>query len=325
MLLQLVILFLLLLLSAYVYYRYAIKTNILDTPSKRSSHTIPTVRGGGIVFFLAVILFFIMQQKIAYPYFFTGFLLLSILGFIDDKKTLSAKLRFPFQLVAIALILYDAGLFENNLSLLIKIVGFITAVGFINAFNFMDGINGITGFYTASIVFPLLYININYDIFPQEWFWVILVAIIVFGFFNFRKNALMFAGDIGSMALASLLLFWLTKIMVELQSPILLALVVIYGVDSAWTIMYRLRNKENIFEAHRWHLYQKFVDDWHFSHLKVAILYSGVQLLISFISLQFIQYSIKVQLFVTIVIYLLFSGIYFFAQKYFKKKKRNLL
>ena len=88
----------LLFLVTYGYYKYALNSNILDNPNHRSSHTIPTVRGGGIVFFVAVLLYFLSQSKVEYPYFFSGFVLLSILGFIDDKKELSAKVRFPFQL-----------------------------------------------------------------------------------------------------------------------------------------------------------------------------------------------------------------------------------
>jgi len=316
-----IILFLLSIIT-FAYYRYAIKTNILDNPSARSSHTTPTVRGGGIVFFLAVLLFFIWQLKVDYPYFLSGFLLLSIIGFIDDKKNLSPKARFPFQLLAIALILYQAGLFNHELPIYLQITGFIVAVGFVNAFNFMDGINGITGFYTTAIIIPLYFINRQYQLLQNEWFYVMLISIAVFGYFNFRKKALMFAGDIGSMALAALLLFWLSKTMIDTKSPLLLVFVAVYGIDSAWTIIYRLKNHENIFEAHRWHLYQKFVDIWQWSHLKVAGLYAGVQLLISFAVLNLIEKPISIQLSIVIGIYLIFSVIYFIAQKYFKTQTK---
>ena len=309
----------LLFLVTYGYYKYALSSNILDNPNHRSSHTIPTVRGGGIVFFVAVLLYFLSQSKVEYSYFFSGFILLSILGFIDDKKELSATIRFPFQLLAVGLILYDAGLFTSNLPVWIQILGFIVAVGFINAFNFMDGINGITGFYTLGIILPLLWVNSKHPIFENQFFYFVLIALAVFGYFNFRKQALMFAGDVGSMALAAVILFWLTKMMIDLKSPILLGFVAIYGIDSALTILRRLLKKENIFEAHRWHLYQKFVDLWKWNHLKVAFVYTIVQLLISFILLPFLNTSIIEQSIIVLSVYLIIGIMYLYFQFKFSK------
>jgi len=316
----LIISFLILTVISILYYKYAIKTNIIDNPNHRSSHTKPTIRGGGIVFFIAVLLFVIFQKEISYPYFFIGFLGLSIIGFIDDKKELSAKLRFPFQLLAVALILYDAGLFTNDLPLVMQILGFIVGVGFVNAFNFMDGINGITGFYTLAVVVPLLYLNFQYKIFDNQFFIVIILAIIVFAYYNFRKQALMFAGDIGSMALASVLLFWLAKFMVELKSPILILLMVIYGLDSAMTIIYRIFLKENISEAHRHHIYQKMVDIRKMSHLQVAFVYALLQVLISVTVIQFLPLSLPQQWIGIVVAFVLGILLYVGLQYYFVKK-----
>ena len=316
--------FILLSIFSYAYYKYAQKTKIIDTPKSRSSHTKPTIRGGGIVFFMAVLLFVIFQKEISYPYFFTGFLGLSILGFIDDKKELSAKLRFPFQLLAVGLILYDAGLFTKELPLFIQISGFIVGVGFINAFNFMDGINGITSFYTFAILFPLLYLNTQYKIFENDFFIVIILSLIVFGYYNFRKQALMFAGDIGSMALASILLFWISKFMIELNAPILILLVLIYGLDSALTIIYRIFLKENISEAHRRHLYQKFVDILNWTHLKVALLYASLQIAISFGIITYYQKNITKQLYILSFMLIIGIFIYILLQYYFNKKTKKL-
>ena len=308
----------------YGYYKYALASKILDNPNHRSSHTTPTVRGGGVVFFVAVLLYFLYQLKIEYPYFLSGFLLLSIIGFIDDKKELSAKVRFPFQLLAVALILYDAGLFSNALPVWLQLIAFVVAVGFINAFNFMDGINGITGFYTLAVVLPLLWINSKYPVFDNQFFYFILLAICVFGFFNFRKQALMFAGDIGSMSLAAVLLFWLSKMMIELKSPILLSLVVVYGVDSALTILNRLIHKENIFDAHRWHLYQKFVDVWHWAHLKTAVVYMIIQLIISTFIIKYTDLEVNKQIVVLFVVYLFVSAVYILFYGYFNKFMKNI-
>jgi UDP-N-acetylmuramyl pentapeptide phosphotransferase/UDP-N-acetylglucosamine-1-phosphate transferase len=317
------LLWLLLLSSAsYIYYKYAIKANILDTPSARSSHTVPTVRGGGIVFFIAILLFYLFRFKLVDIYFLTGFLLLSILGFIDDKKELSARVRFPFQLLAVALILYQVGLFTSNLPVLVQVVGFIAGVSFINAFNFMDGINGITGLYTLAVLAPLYYINKENPIFSNDLFVIMAIAILVFGFYNFRKKALFFAGDIGSMALAALLLFMLSKFMIQLNSPLLLGLVLVYGIDSAMTILYRAVNKENIFKPHRWHLYQKLVDNWQWSHLKVAGVYALLQVLIGFFIVKHAQNTLLTQLLYLFVALLIGVVVYVVWQGYFSKIKK---
>jgi len=318
-----IIYFIILSIISFSYYKYAQKANIIDNPNHRSSHTTPTIRGGGMVFFVAIILYFLWQYKMPYPYFFSGFLLLSILGFIDDKKELSAKIRFPFQMLAVGLILYESGLFTANIPAWIQVLAFVVAVGFINAFNFMDGINGITGFYTLAIILPLLYLNHHYKIFENDFFYVVLIAIIVFGFYNFRTKALMFAGDIGSMSLAAVILFWLTKMILELKSPLLLALVVVYGVDSALTILNRLRHKENIFEAHRWHIYQKFGDVWHWHHLITAFVYMFIQLLISMIVINYINLNISNQVLLLFMIYVSVSIVYVFLHKHFESIKHT--
>ncbi len=312
-----IIYFIILSISLYIYYRYAQKKNILDTPNERSSHSTPTIRGGGIIFFIAGLLYFLWQFKITYPYFLAGFVLLSIIGFIDDKKELSVKIRFPFQLLAVILILSDAGLFTSNLPVYIQIIGFIIGVGFINAFNFMDGINGITGLYTLATTLSLLYLNQQHPVFDNDFFIIIIIAVFVFGFFNFRKKALMFAGDVGSMALAALILFWITKMMIELQSPILLLFVLLYGLDSALTIIYRIYLKEDISLGHRHHIYQKMVDQLKWSHLKVAFIFAFIQILISYFVIKYIEMPVLNQISILLITILTGSGFYVLLQRYF--------
>ncbi len=319
-----IISFLILTVVSILYYKYAIKTNIIDNPNHRSSHKKPTVRGGGILFFFAILLFFLYFKITTYTYFLVGFILLSIMGFIDDKKELSAKIRFPFQLVAVFLILFDAGFFQNEIPLYINIVAFIIGVGFINAFNFMDGINSITGFYTTAIIIPLLYINEITPFLNANFFYVILTSIIIFGFYNFRKNALMFAGDVGSMALATTILFWIAKAILINNSPILILLGVIYGLDSALTIIYRIYLKENISEGHRKHLYQKFVDILNWTHLKVALLYGTLQLATSFGIIKYYQKNITKQLYMLFFTLIIGIFIYVLLQYYFNKKVKKL-
>ncbi len=323
MILHYIIIFTILVLISFVYLKYARIKKILDNPKARSSHTIPTIRGGGVIFFASVLLFFIFQLNIEYPYFFIGFLILSIMGFIDDRKELSAKIRFPFQLIAVGLILYNAGLFSLEIPIYVQIVGFVIGVGFINAFNFMDGINGITGIYTVAIIIPLLYLNNQFTVFNNDFFYSVLISILVFAFYNFRKNALMFAGDIGSMALASTLLFWISKMMIVTNNPLLLLFVFFYGLDSALTIIYRIFLKEDISEAHRHHIYQKLVDQSKLSHLKVAFLFATLQIAFSFIVIKSIDLSFNNQIIFVFIYILVGSVFYVLLQRWYKKKNNS--
>lgn len=132
-----------LIIASLVYLKLAEHFNIVDKPNERSSHTIPTIRGGGILFLGALWLYFI-SSGFQYPYLILGATLIGGISFIDDLKTLSSKLRLPFQFFAIALVLIEIGMLTDSWWLLVLVL--IIGVGFINIYNFMDGINGITGF-----------------------------------------------------------------------------------------------------------------------------------------------------------------------------------
>ncbi len=319
-------------LIGYFYRKFAIKKNIKDIPSERSSHQIPVVRGGGIIFFSAI-LFFGIYELYRYGFnakflaFFIGFLLLGILGFTDDLKELTPKQRFPFQLISILLILYASGLYEADMPVWVKLLAIIVSLGFVNAYNFMDGINGITGFYSIIVVITYWYLNAIYHLLPDYLFPLLFISLMVFGFFNYRKNALMFAGDIGSMSLAAVILFILTKYMVELKSPVLILTVLLYGVDSAMTIILRFFNKENVFKAHRWHVYQKMVDVYHFSHLKTSFLYAITQAFINGLLIHYALYqkNLKFQVILLGIVLLIFVILYLLIQreKLFKIVKSN--
>ncbi len=315
-----IILFFIFLLLGFVYRKYALRKKILDKPTKRSSHTKPVVRGGGIIFFSGILAAILLKFHFFIEHFWgfiTGFMILSFTGFLDDRKNLSPVVRFPFQILAVVFILHAAGLWNADFPLWIKLTALIVSAGFVNAFNFMDGINGITGFYAIAVLSSLLYLNRLFFLYPNELLTIPLTAILAFGFFNFRKKALMFAGDIGSMALASLILFILASFMVKLKSPLLLLLVLVYGVDSAMTIIFRLIKKQNIFQAHRWHVYQKWVDRYRMSHLSVAFIYAGIQSIVNFWILKYRLWEIKTsqQFLALFLVLFIFVMLYTYHQK----------
>ena len=272
-----------------VYFKIADKYNIIDKPNHRSAHTEITLRGGGIIFPIAFLLFLGSQifngNSITYPQnyliFGTGLLAICIISFIDDILDLSSKIRLVFHFISVTLLLYFINAFQLLPIWALPIL-FILIIGILNAYNFMDGINGMTGLYSLVVLGSLLYVNQNIAEFTENNFIIYpILASIVFLFFNFRKKAKCFMGDIGSMGIAFWVLGLLGLLIIKTQEMKYLLFLTVYGTDVVLTILERLKLKENIFEAHRRHLYQLFANEKKVSHLVVSACYAGLQLVIN--------------------------------------------
>ena len=272
-----------------VYFKIADKYNIIDKPNHRSAHTEITLRGGGVIFPIAFLLFLgsqiIQQESLISPqnYFIFGIGLLAIciISFIDDILDLSSKIRLVFHFISVSLLLCFINAFQLLPIWSIPIL-FIVIIGILNAYNFMDGINGMTGLYSLVTLGSLLYINQNFIAFTDNNFIIYpIIASLVFLFFNFRKKAKCFMGDIGSMGIAFWVLGLLGLLIIKTQELKYLLFLTVYGVEVVLTILQRLKSKENIFEAHRRHLYQLFSNEKKISHLIVSSVYAFLQLLIN--------------------------------------------
>ena len=309
----------LLIIASYVYLKLAIKFKIIDKPNQRSSHTKITVRGGGIVFTIAIILFSFLNDY-QYPYFLLGVLLISIVSFLDDIFTLSSKIRFPFQFLAVFLVLFQVGVAFNPF--LLFLLFFFVGVGIINMFNFMDGINGLTGMYSLVVLSGFYFINLNESILNPELILFTILSVLVFGFFNFRKNALFFAGDIGSIAIGMLVFFIGLLLTIKLSSPLILLLIIIYGADAGCTLLYRMFfTKESILDPHRHHIYQKIVDIYKISHLKVSTIYGILQLIVNFIVFKTYKLEFEKQLIVFFSLIFIFIAIYIQLLRMIKREE----
>ncbi|MGO4770966.1 glycosyltransferase family 4 protein [Flavobacterium sp. W22_SRS_FK3] len=263
-----------------LYFKVANRFNIIDKPNQRSSHTEITLRGGGIVFWFAALLYFAQHIQNNYS-FFVGITLVSLVSFWDDIQSLSNKIRISIHFLAITLIFYDLEIF-NSISLLGILLAYIIAVGLINVYNFMDGINGITGLYTLLVMGSLLYVNKNIQLFTDAGFIKYsMIASLVFLFFNYRKKAKCFAGDVGSIAIAFWIIYLVLKLILATNSVIWLLFLAVYGADAGCTILHRLYLKQNIFEAHRLHLYQVLSNEYKIPHRLVALYYALAQIAIS--------------------------------------------
>ncbi|RYY08337.1 MAG: glycosyltransferase family 4 protein [Sphingobacteriaceae bacterium] len=276
-------------LAELFYFKIAAYYNIIDKPNHRSSHTKLTIRGGGIIFPVALIVYAVFT-KLQYPYFISGLFFISFISFVDDIKELSSKIRISIHLMAVVLMFVQIGLFTFPVYWVI--LGLIFVIGVINAINFMDGINGITGGYGLITLATLFYINLNVVTFTTKGLLLIsILSVLVFNFFNFRIKAKCFAGDVGSVSLAFIIVFFLLQLIIKTENVNYVLLLLVYGMDTITTIVFRLIRKENIFEAHRSHFYQFLANERKLSHLTVSLIYIFFQGIVSLFLLSFFTAS----------------------------------
>ncbi len=320
-----IFIFLSLLMLAYL--RLADHLNIIDRPNERSSHTRVTIRGGGIIFVVAVILWWLMHGY-QLPWFFAGFLLISVVSFIDDLGHVPNRLRIAAQFLAVVLLLLElnpsfplvgahplsmvgaltdhpshnplvgsltnqtlssmvgacpplAGPTNHNPSFLLLLLSLPVILGFINAYNFMDGINGITVVNSLVTIGTIAYLNHTVSLIDPDLLSYAMIGLLIFGFFNFRRRAVCFAGDVGAVSMAFLITLLMVMLIMQTGNFYYLALVFVYGIDSVGTIIERLIKRENIFEAHRSHLYQLMANQSGMPHLVVSSIYGIVQLVVN--------------------------------------------
>ena len=307
-----IIILVLLFLAELFYFRIADKCNIIDKPNERSSHTRITLRGGGIIFYFGVLAYF-LTSHFEYPWFMLALTLITFISFVDDIRSTSQVLRLVFHFSAMALMFYQWGLF--SLPWWTLFVALIVCTGIINAYNFMDGINGITGGYSLVVLVALAYINEAVVPFVEQGFILtVLCSVVVFNFFNFRKRAKCFAGDVGSVCIAFVLLFFIGKLVIRTEDFSWIILLAVYGVDSVLTIIHRLMLHENIGLPHRKHLYQIMANELKIPHVVVSSVYMLVQALVIVGYFYFYSYGYWYLLGIIVLL----SGIYvLFMRRYF--------
>ncbi len=298
-----------------LYFRVAGHYNIIDKPNHRSSHINVTIRGGGIIFPLALLLF-PLYSGLIYPWFLAGLFAIAFISFIDDTRPLSSKLRIMIHLAAVIFLFMQLNLF--TLPFYWVALAFVFVIGTVNAINFMDGINGITGAYGLVTLATLYYINSTVFFTNSNFLLISILSVLVFNLFNFRTKAKCFAGDVGSVSLAFIIVFFMMQLILKTQNLSYILLLLVYGLDACTTIVFRLIRKENVLEAHRSHFYQFWANEKKVPHLIVAGIYGLSQLLINIAILSFNPKSL-----VVLVIFTILSIAIFIAMRlYFEGLKR---
>ncbi len=295
-----------------LYFRLADHFNIIDKPNHRSSHSNITIRGGGIIFPLAILLYYPFTKQPAYFLFCSGLLLISVVSFWDDVHPISNKVRLSIHTLAVSLLFYGFEFLSYPFWWIL--LGYILVIGTINAYNFMDGINGITGLYSLSFLLSIGWLNNSYHFIDDYLLMPLLASILVFLFFNFRKKAKCFAGDVGSVSMAFTICFLLISLIKTSHNLIYLGFLLVYGLDAVTTIIFRIIRKENIFEAHRSHFYQFLVNEKKISALIVSSTYAIVQLLINILLIREYKNTIQNSLTSLIGIAILLLGIFIYLR-----------
>lgn len=337
----------LLLALELVYFKIADHFNIIDKPNERSSHSSIVLRGGGIIFSLSMIAWAVMMGmkgdwQVVWDYlpFLCGLLLVAGVSFWDDVRSLPDSVRLVVQFTAMALMFWSMGIMHWNMWWVV-VIALIVCVGATNVINFMDGINGITAGYALAVLVPLALVNecpiesgmtevesgmttgtacLTGGFIEQSYLIVAIIGVLVFCLFNFRPKgkAKCFAGDVGSISIAFIMLFAIGRLVVQTQDVTYLIFLLVYGIDGCLTICHRILLHENLGEAHRKHAYQLMANELKIGHVKVSLLYMVLQLAVSLIFIYFVPDTVVAHwIYLVAVIIVLAAAYILFKKKYY--------
>lgn len=290
-------------LTALVHF-YALKKNILDIPNERSSHSIVTPRGGGLAIaatFIFLLAFFtvlgIVPVNVATA-LMGGGLMVAAIGWMDDQKSVSPRLRLIAHFLAAVWALYwldgfprmDMGFTKVYLGWAGSVLAAVSIVWLINLYNFMDGIDGIAGV-EAITVSAIAGAFLWYQASGQATVCLLLLASVL-GFLIWNwPPAKIFMGDVGSGFLG--FVFAVTALWSENSEamPLLvwLLLLGVFIVDATVTLVKRMSRGEKLYEAHRSHVYQLAVQAG-YSHKQVTLIVALINIILALIGAIALRY-----------------------------------
>lgn len=299
-----------LLVAELLYFKVADHFNIVDKPNERSSHSRIVLRGGGVIFTMSMVIWLILQMVQGewltvqdYLPFLVGLLMVAGISFVDDIHSLPDSLRMAVQIVATLLMFWSINLGSGGtvqgsglLQALIAVIALFFCVGATNIINFMDGINGITAAYALAMLVPIALVQSEWltvhgsastgsttGFIEPSYLIVAIIGVLVFSIFNFRPKgkAKCFAGDVGSIGIAFIILFALGKLMLATQDVTYIIFFLVYGVDGSMTIFHRIMLHENLGQAHRKHAFQLMSNELKIGHVTVSLIYMVLQLIVS--------------------------------------------
>ena len=309
-----------------IYFRIADRFNIIDKPNERSSHSSIVLRGGGVIFSLSMVAWAVMMivqgywnVVLGYLPFLVGLLIVAVISFVDDVRSLPDSVRLVAQFGAMALMFWSMGIMHWNMWWIV-LIALIVCVGATNVINFMDGVNGITAGYSLAVLLPLIVLNHDLLFVDPSFLIVAALGVLVFCIFNFRPKgkAKCFAGDVGSISIAFIMLFAIGRLVVMTQDITYLIFLLVYGVDGCLTICHRILLHENLGEAHRKHAYQLMANELKIGHVKVSLIYMILQTIVSLGFIYLCPNTVLAHWVYMVFVLILLSAMYIlFMKKYF--------
>jgi UDP-N-acetylmuramyl pentapeptide phosphotransferase/UDP-N-acetylglucosamine-1-phosphate transferase len=311
-----------------------LRFNIIDRPNSRSSHSIPTVRGGGLAIlgaFLAIIIAN-SQHTRNVTLLISATMLVGGVSFWDDLRSISPSIRLFVQTIAAALAIYGIRLGHSlgwPADIFANIFGFFWIVGYTNAFNFMDGINGLAGVQgiTTGLGTALIGIRAGATVVEPAVVVAFALAGASAGFLphNFPR-ARMFLGDVGSASMGFLLSVAALWIALDHGAWLLVALGLIHAnfiLDTSITLVRRVLRSERCFEAHREHFYQRLVRSGK-SHSFTTALNAFLQVLVVFAVLASLDSGRMVRAATGVGICVIWIGVFAYSDRCFRKSLSEL-
>ena len=293
------------LFSLKLYFPFAEKRGMLAGVNHRSSHTKPVITGAGFIFYISYIFYvisFIFSTWDVPWALFIGISMLAVVSFIDDLKDLWFFIRLVVQILAVCLMLYQIYIefsmepLAMNASILIilAIVGLIFSVGFVNLYNFMDGLNGMMAGITISAlsIFALIDFFIV-DFVDDALLIYTAIPTLVFAFFNARRQAICFAGDVGAIVLGYVMVYMLLSLLMQTGNIVYVFIFASVYLEAAMTVIQRLLAGQNIFKPHRIHLFQLLCNEHKHHHVKISGFYALNQLVFGAIIVTMNYYDVN--------------------------------
>jgi UDP-N-acetylmuramyl pentapeptide phosphotransferase/UDP-N-acetylglucosamine-1-phosphate transferase len=302
--------------------RWAVE-RMFDLPNARSSHTRPTLRGGGLGIVIGVI-----TRSLSVPFreittLSLGGGVVALVGWLDDLHNLPTRLRLIVQAVSSIIIIIAIGYIKT---VAVPIIGdirlysigipvtLIWIVGLINAYNFMDGIDGIAGGQAVVAGLGWMILGLMSGQYFVSLLGVLLWASSLGFLFHNWPPARIFMGDVGSAFIG--FTFAVLPVLSSSKNPrfMVAGMLVLWPFifDTTFTLVRRLINKENIFVAHRSHIYQRLVIAG-YSHRFVTLVYMGLALMGTVIALLWYKRAPFVNVAVIVLPILLFAGLWRFT------------
>jgi len=294
-------------LGAYSVSRYGNKFGLSDLPNERSSHRVPTPRGGGIGILAAFVIVSLCVD--ISPFFWVPIFAVSLSGLYGDRVDVPPIKRLLVQFAAALMIVFGEWNFSQTWGLLFIPLWAIYIVGTANFYNFMDGINGIAGI-TGMVGFGLLgAYHTWYRVDGTAlWYWSLAASCAGFLPLNFPR-ARVFMGDVGSILLGFIFAAGVVMASRSLQEFLcIVSFLFPFYADGLTTIYVRLRMRENLTIAHRRHMYQLLVNELGYPHWKIAVLYGVMQAVIGIIAMGFVSRG-----WAALVVFLFICSVFFLA------------